>query len=402
MGLSTSAAHTPLLKRLYGSKVAETTYKRDKLLELCKKDTAFRGEDKAITVAIAPTAGGSASFSAAVAAQEATVEVRFTITRKREYQLYTIDNEAIEASKGNTAAIVEILKRQVGGAKKQFDEAIARRAHSPGGGSIGRLPASITSSGTTVSLLDRTDIVGTWYKNTLVDFDDGDGTGTSPGTVRAGGPLKVTAIDRDNATITFNATLDTISGIAANDYVFRYGDFGNAMTGIQGWEPISDPSSSAFFGVDRTADLAKLSGVRVDGLGKPKEETIQDAGVEAQINGFTPKHVFINSLNFKDIGKELGGQRVQEGATGQIGFERIVVHVATGPVTVHSSPFVKLGYFWMGDAENLVLGTAGECPMDLTFGNTMLLPTADARQGRIGCYGNFWVDNPGEWVVGKW
>lgn len=402
MGLSTTAAHTPLLKRLYGAKVAETTYKRDKLLELCKKDTAFRGEDKAITVAIAPTAGGSASFAAAVAAQEATVERRFTITRKREYQLYTIDNEAIEASKGNTAAIVEILKRQVGGAKKQFDEAIARRAHSPGGGSIGRLPAAITGTGTTVSLASRTDIVGSWYKNTLVDFKDTDGTGTSPGSVRAGGPLKVTAIDRDNATITFDQILNTIAGIAANDFVFRYGDFGNAMTGIQGWEPIADPSATAFFGVDRTEDIAKLSGVRVDGLGKPKEETIQDAGVEAQINGFAPKHVFINSLDFKDIGKELGGQRVQEGAEGTIGFARIVVHVATGPVTVHSSPFVKLGYFWMGDAENLVLGTAGECPMDLTFGNTMLLPTADARQGRIGCYGNFWVDNPGEWVVGKW
>lgn len=402
MGLSTVSAHTPLLKRLYGSKVAETTYKRDKLLELCKKDTNFRGEDKAITVAIAPTAGGSASFAAAVAAQEATVERRFTITRKREYQLYTIDNEAIQASQGNTAAIVEILKRQVGGAKKQFDEAIARRAHSPGGGAIGRLPTSITATGTTVSLRDRTDIVGTWYKNTLVDFKDTDGTGTSPGSVRAGGPLKVTNIDRDDGTLTFNATLDTISGIAANDYVFRYGDFGNAMTGIQGWEPVADPSSTAFFGVDRTEDLAKLSGVRVDGLGKPKEETIQDAGVEAQINGFTPKHVFINSLNFKDIGKELGGQRIQEGSTGEIGFSKIVVNVATGPVTIHSSPFVKLGYFWMGDAENLTLGTAGECPMDLTFGNTMLLPTADARQGRIGAYGNFWVENPGEWVVGKW
>ncbi len=122
MSLATSASNVSLLKRLYGSKVSETTYKRDKLLELCKKDTNFRGEGKYIVVAVAATAGGSATFDAALAAQEATVEVRFFVDHRKEYQLYSIANDAIERSKGNNAAIVEILKRQVGGAKRKFDE----------------------------------------------------------------------------------------------------------------------------------------------------------------------------------------------------------------------------------------------------------------------------------------
>lgn len=403
MSLASSSANVSLLKRLHGSKVSETTYKRDKLLELCKKDQNFRGEGKFIHIAIAGTAGGSASFDAALASQEATVERRFFVTRRREYQLYSIDNEAIESNKGNQAAVVEILKRQVGGAKRKFDESIARRTHSAGGGAIGRLALNTTTSSNTIILRTRTDIVGTWEKNMLIDAAASDGTGTSPGSVLAGGPLKVVSLDRDDGTVVMNAVLTTFAGVTNNAYLFRYGDFANAMTGIQGWAPTADPSSDAFFGVDRTEDISKESGIRVTGGGKLKEETLQDAGAEAQINGIEPKHCFVNPLDFKDIGKELGGAKIQEGGKGVTGFSSIVCHIATGSVEIHSSPYVKKGYFWMGDAANLTLGTAGECPMDLAMGNgTLLLPTADARQGRIGCYGNFWVDNPGEWVIGSW
>ncbi len=400
MSLATSASNVSLLKRLYGSKVSETTYKRDKLLELCKKDTNFRGEGKYIVVAVAATAGGSATFDAALAAQEATVEVRFFVDHRKEYQLYSIANDAIERSKGNNAAIVEILKRQVGGAKRKFDESMAKRTH--GTGPIGRISSGSATNTTTLTLRDRTDIVGTWEKNTQIQFATDDGSGSSPTGLRAG-VAKVVTLDRDSGTVTLNAVVNTIT-TNTDDYIHRYGDYGNAMLGLQAWEPVSDPSSTAFWGLDRTVDLSKLSGVRVFGGGKLKEEVLQDAGAECQINGIDPTHCFVNPLDFKDLGKELGGAKTQEGGKGVTGFSSIDVHIATGTITVVSTAYVKKGYFWMGNPDNLTLGTAGECPMDLAQGNggMLLLPTADAKQGRLGCYGNFWVDNTGEWLIGAW
>lgn len=406
MGLASSAANVSILKRLYGAKVSETTYKRDALLELCRKDTNFRGEGKFIVVAIAPTAGGSADFAQAVASQNATVERRFFVTRAREYQLYSIDNEAIEASKGDAAAIVEILKRQVGGAKKQFDEALARRTHSPGGGVLGQIDSSVNLASNTLKFRSRTQVVGLFYKNMVLEFAATNGTGSSPGSTR--GPsaqLIITAVDRNNGILTLNANLNTVPGITVNDFVFRAGDFSKSITGIQGWEPDADPSgANPLFGVDQTEDMAKLSGVRVTGGGKPKEETLQDAGAEAMINGINATHCIVNPLDFKDLGKELGAQKIQEGGTGVTGFSKLVVYTAAGAVELRPSPFCKKGSFWMGDVSTFVLGSAGEMPMDLAAaqGGTLLLPTSDARQGRLGGYGNFWVEDPGQWVIGTW
>jgi hypothetical protein len=182
-------------------------------------------------------------------------------------------------------------------------------------------------------------------------------------------------------------------------------DYTNAFLGLQGWAPVSAPGNTTFYNVDRTEDLSKLSGVRVFGSGKLKEEVLQDAGAEAMINGINPTHCLTNPLDFKDLGKELGGAKIQEGGKGTTGFSSLTVYIATGEITVVQSPYVKKGYFWMGNpGENFTLGTSGECPMDLAqgTGGMLVLPTADAKQGRIGCYGNFWMDNPGEWLVGAW
>jgi hypothetical protein len=277
--------------------------------------------------------------------------------------------------------------------------------HGDGGGSLGQLASTVNTASTTLTLRSRTDIVGVFNKNIQLHFAANNGTGVSPGNTRGpGAKLKVTAVDRDSGSVTVSAALNTVPGITVNDFVFRAGDFANKGTGLRGWVPDTDPTSDAFHAVDRTEDLAKLSGVRVDGGGQPKEDTLQDAGAECQINGIEPKVCLVNSLDFNDVGKELGGQKIQEGGEGVTGFERIVCHTAAGKITIEPTPFVKRGCFWMGNpSENFVLGTAGEAPMDLAMGQgTLLLPTADAKQGRIGHYGNCWTPDPGQWLAGTW
>jgi hypothetical protein len=73
-------------------------------------------------------------------------------------------------------------------------------------------------------------------------------------------------------------------------------------------------------------------------------------------------------------------------------------------VTVLSEVDVPQGYGWMLDSSDLTLRTAGDFPEDITDSSGGLLVDFqdDAKQGRLGAYGNFFRDNPGETIIITW
>jgi HD-GYP domain-containing protein (c-di-GMP phosphodiesterase class II) len=119
--------------------------------------------------------------------------------------------------------------------------------------------------------------------------------------------------------------------------------------------------------------------------------------------GVYPPGTFV-TLSNGGIGMELNASKVQEGGTAVMGFSKLICHLAIGEVEIVQSPYMPEGEFRLLDPENFHLGTAGDCPKDLaaSVGGKLLLPTADAWQGRLGCYGNFWLDDPGQVLVGTW
>jgi len=411
MAAATVTGQVSLLKRFWGNKVAQPMYDKSRLLDLAKKDTKFLGESKYIAVNIAPTSGGSSNFEDAVASQDPSSTKRFEIRRKREYQVCTIANELIEAGSGQ-GAIVDALKFELDKARQSFGEAMARRAWGDGGGSLGQLDSGVNLASTTLTLRSRTNIVGVFNIGTQLEFATDNGTASNPAgrlpTATAPDRLKVVSVDRTNGAVTTNAALNTIGGLTANGYVFRRGDYANAITGLPGWLPIVAPTTGDnFFTVDRTADIIRLSGYRVPSSGSTKEETLQNAGAEASINNAQPKHLFVNPLDYKDLCKELGS-KVNIGSDGKasVGFSNVRVFLATGEVEIISEPFVPKGYAWLGDAGDVTLASAGDCPMMLTKGqgtnNLLLLPGNDAFQGRLGTYAQISIDNPGNWGVITW
>src|SRR5262249_2481726 len=159
-------------------------------------------------------------------------------------------------------------------------EATARRAWGLGGGSIGQLHGSVNLASTTLQVRSRTDIIGLFNKGVQLEFAADNGTGTSP-VGRRGSPdrLTVQSGNRDAGTAVTSAALNTVSSITADDYIFRRGDYGAAVTGLPGWCPPTAPTTGdSFFGLDRTVDPVRLSGTRVTGSGGNMEEVIQDAG----------------------------------------------------------------------------------------------------------------------------
>lgn len=206
-----------------------------------------------------------------------------------------------------------------------------------------------------------------------------------------------------------SAALNTVPSITTSDYVFVRGDYNAAMTGLRGYVPVSDPSpGESFMGLDRTAaDRQRASGIRVSGSGKTKLETIEDACAEIKINGVSASNLMlaVNPLDYAAIRKELGASVVINDVKGTngIGFKTIEIYSHSGTIQIVSEVDVPQGYAWLFDPGDIYLRTAGDCPMDLTENGKLLTAyDDDAKQGRIGAYGNFFNENPGGCAAITW
>lgn len=399
----------PLLKRLYGNDVAEPMYKASAFLAKAKKDTKFGGEGRYVNVRIGPTSGGSATFSDAQAAQEATQEKRFFITHRKQYEIFSMQGDLIARSRGNANAIAEAIKTQTDGARRAWARRAARNAWSNGGGSRGQLAATTVLASPNLVFRNPADILGVepgWQ----FEFSIDDGSSASPAG-RRGAPdrLTVVSVNRDTSTAVMNANLNTVTGITVNDFVHERGSYASAFNGQRGWNPISAPTAGdSFGGLDRSqGDVNRLSGFRIPGLGKPKEETLIDASVTAHENGLTCKTCYVNSRDFGDIVKELGAKSIINIPTREpnIGFKGVSVDGAVGTIEVVPEADVPRGFAWLLDPDDIYIRTAGDFPMVLNedgVGAFIRAAADDSYEGRLGAYGNHFDDNPGNAVIITW
>jgi hypothetical protein len=410
-----SAANTTnqvnLLTILYGKKVANQLHKASRISSRCKKNTKFYGEARTVHITVAPTAGNSASFSKALANQQSTKEVKFTVYRRTEYAIYSVQGELIAAAKGEGAvAQITQLKHQVDAAQKEFAATVGIRAWSIGGGALGVIATGGISSAT-ITLQARGDVVK-FKKGMKVAFSDENGTATNPAALRSGGStLEVLSVNQRLGTVTFNANVSTLADVVAGDFIFRDGDYANAMTGLPGWVPSEDPSSDTFWGVDRTTqgDLTKVSGVRYDGNGGQKEETLIDACAEGVTNDCEDLDtVYVHQYQYRDLLHELGAKRERTSTTDSgISYQYIEVHTPWGKAEVVADKYVPDGYFWITKDQDVELASAGDFPSTLNHGGDgngglRTAHDADAVQGRLGGYANFLHENPGNCIAGTW
>ena len=128
------------------------------------------------------------------------------------------------------------------------------------------------------------------------------------------GSVTITAINRNSGTLTVDAlsAIDGGSGVAANDYIYQYGDYDGAISGLAAWLPSSAPGATSFFGVDRSVDTTRLGGQRYDG----SSDTIIEALIEGMAlvgrEGGSPSHIFLSFAEFVKLEKALGAQIKRE------------------------------------------------------------------------------------------
>lgn len=389
----------PFLKRQYPKGLAFTGYKKSKLLGMISKDTTFGGEGKHFGATVAPTSGGSADYQKAYANQGPTTSQRFFLQHRTEYQLARIKGSALAKTMGDKNAIKNVLTVEFDAAGYAFGRAMAAVLYGNGGGSLGTIAATTTIGSTVIDLSRKAD-VAKFEVGMYIELSTDDGTGTSPAGVLAG-QLQITkiAVSGAIAQLTVNAAINTIAGAATGNIIFRAGDYGQKMTGLAGWNPLTKPSGAdSFFGVNRSQQEFRLAGFRYTGNGGAKEATLLDCAAEASTHGCQATMCSVNPLDYNSLIKEVSSDRVVDvdSKTPGTGFKAIRLETAMGTIDYISEVDVPRGEFFYTNPDEIELATAGDCPRVLDFdglGKLVRVHGEDSYQFDIGAYGNIGVKN---------
>lgn len=345
--------------------------------------------------------GNGVSSSTAATDSGYNRDVNFTITRQKNYASYSLEQELILAASGkNAGAFISSITQLLDGTLQTLNNDFGRDVYGDATGALGQV-TNVASLVFTVGEAVTQFEVGM----ALVCSNGSTKTAAIRGTTSAV-PMIVTAVNRSAGTITVDANTDSC---AANDWLFIAGDritssiatfsTRSKIAGLDAWNPITAPSGGdSFFGVDRSVDVTRLSGQRLDISALQPEEGYITALAALAREGGKPDHIFTSFTDEKNLKLALGS-RVDAEYTqvGDVGFESIRLRGPKGTVKVYADRNAPVGYgrlltmsTWelkhLGDFINK--GGAG------SDGGMAREYRADRFEGRMAFYGNMLCYKP--------
>lgn len=395
----TNAQAEAALKILYPEKkVRVIGYKNNVFLGLVPKDTSFYGKAYDLPIKFGGNTGGAKDFSTAQANKRGGDYGAFLLTRKKDYALGSIETEVVQASMQDIGSFTRLAKQEV-------DDTIAVAGHMLNinlfrnhGGAIGRISSVDGSGPYAIHLTEPSDVVH-FERGHLIVSSNTDGTS---GAVDAEA-IEIEAIDRDQGILYSSTDWQGNGHFSNDDYLFREGDFGASISGLEDWLPATAPSNTLFFNQDRSLDTTRLGGVRFDASSAGSiEEALLACDVRMQREGAMPTHVIMNTDDHGDFRRSLGSRVVYDKVASpdqaSVGYRSIVLTGSQSDVQVVSDRDCPKGVAYMLDMKTWVLATLGPAPKFLTAmgeDETIWEVDADAVEFRIGYYGQLGCKAPG-------
>lgn len=393
---ATVSNQSSLLKVLYPKGVPyDETYNDYPFLSLLPRDEMFFGESMKIPLKYANSTGRSATFTTAQANQNYAKSVAFFLTRVSDYSIAQISNEAMEASENDPGAFVKLFKHEVDSAMKAAIQSEAIACAEDGEGTIAQISAGVTLASTTLTLRDIEEVVR-FEVGMKIQF----ASAKTGGSLRdSGAALTINAINRSTGVLTTSANLSTITGITVNDFIVIQGDFQAKLAGFEAWVPQTAPGATPFFGVDRTSDITRLSGLRDDLSALPIEEALVKAMKLVHREGSNADYAFLNYAKFAELENALGSkvQYVDVNSPVGIGFRGIKVNSGKKPVTVLADITVPSNTLWVAQMDSWKLCSLKKSVriLDQDGNKSLRVSNADSQEIRIGGYKNLACYAPG-------
>lgn len=401
MGMDLTAFDAALKQHYTNDRIEDMVYADNPLLALMPKMKEFGGRNLPITLIYGNPQGRSADFARAQVRGAATSSKLddFLLTRVKDYSIATIDNEALEASKGDANAFLEAATVEIDGALNSLKRSLAIAQYRDGWGSIGKIAAG-GIAGAAITLSDADAVTNFEIGQELVAAAaEGSGNlkGASPGDVAI-----VTAVNRSTGVVTVDAVPGTW---AAADFLFVRGDrqytasARQKLSGLEAWIPAAAPASTAFFGVDRSVDPTRLGGQRLDASALPMEEALIQAASVVGREGGKLSHYFMNYGKYANLEKALGTkvQYVDIKVSAEVGFRGIMVTSGRGTIRVLPDQNCQSNRVWGLNLDVWKHYSLGEPVRTIDTDGLQMLrqASADGVECRMGYYANMGCRAPG-------
>jgi len=407
------------LKELYTGDdyMKDLVYKKNPMLALMPKDespSGFAGKYIPVPLIYGTPQGRSAVFATAQSNQTPPNLVSFFVYRVSNYQLVSITNELLEATKDNAGAFIDEAKLNMDTGFRNISNDLALDLYGAANGVRGSLVNAAISTGV-ITLDDAGSVVNFEVGMVLTAFSISGSTYTQSTGAALG---YVIAVNRSAGTITVSATSGGSAGTPSNwsqsfPYLSVQGDnpFGSLavqtafvkVSGLQAWLPSISPSAAeSFWGVDRSPDPTRLAGIRYNGSSQSIEEALIDASSLVAREGGQPDICFMNFASYSALEKSLGA-KVQyvdvKHEEADIAFAGIKIHAPYGQITVIPDRNCPGQRCFLLQMDTWKLRSLGRAPHILTYGleglEGLRVGAADALEIRIGYYGNLICNAPG-------
>jgi hypothetical protein len=391
------------LKQHYTSDAIENlVYKDNPFFALVAKYEEFGGRNLPIPLIYGNPQGRSATFSNAQTRGGTTNSqiTDFIITRVKDYSIATIDNETLEASKGNANAFMEAATTEIDGAINSLTRSLAVGMYRGADGSIGQVNAEPSEAASTVITMKSAGDITNIEINMALNIWSAKSGGTQRNLDGSTTQMVVSAVDRSAGTFTISTAYDSSGTIAADDFVFVEGDRGLKMSGLDEWLPTTAPSSGdSHFGVDRSVDTNRLAGIRYDGSSDPIEEALIEGASRVAREGGKVDHCFLSYAKYAELEKALGSkvQYVELTKSAEVGFRGILVNGPRGAIKVipdQNCPDDKAYMLQLGTWKFYSLGKAVRV-IDTDGLNMLRQASADGVEVRWGSYHQLGCKGPG-------
>lgn len=344
--------YSAILKEYYNpDRVAKMILSSSPFLAMVPKKRIF-GSSWPLPVIYAGTSGRSANFTTALANKGQTSSTRFQITTNEDYALASISRKLLLASESDLGAFLPAAQTNIDAAFTQLRRSLAICAFRDGSGARGQVSSYTPGPPDEITLTSVADAVNFQVSDVIVFRATKSGGAVSS-------TATITAINRSTGVLTIAGTAP-----AANDYIFCEGDADSVLSGLEGWLPSTTPTSTSFFGVDRTVDTDMLGGVRYNGTGLMRFEALING--QSQIGAIgdgRPSHAFLNPEDFRQLILELESQArryrdadvsvpVRKGTNAAVGFTGVIVQGDAGEFQVFSDRFCPAGVCYVLQLED--------------------------------------------------
>jgi hypothetical protein len=384
-----NTSFAPMLKTLWYSKeLQDLALKNNPFLGMVPKQTEFTGDSMKLPLSYADLQGRSASFQDAQANLQPSKYAAFLITRVNDYAVGRIDGETIETAKGNKGAFMNAVEAEVKRGKNSITRSLAVSQYRTSEGSI----ATVSAAGATTF-----DIPTAEGYNIEVGMNLN--VVNSVSNALRFGAMLVTGINRTFSSTLARVTVNAIvAGTVATDRIVCVGDFGSKTSGLADWIPDAAPTSAPFFGVDRTADVQRLGGLRT-ASSAPIEEALQDALSQQFAAGGRPDYGFINPIDMGNLINSLGAkvQRTKLMGTSGTGYSGVLIDSPAGEIKMVPDVNCPRRKIYLLQMDTWTYASAGDAPhiLDYGDGSSLRVGNQDAMEFRMGYRGQLMCSAPG-------